>query len=60
MLVSEVVATEFHGKKVADKPWSYLLVPEDVVLKNSTVKGLISTHTEAVGADIVDRYDLSE
>lgn len=53
------VATEFHGKKVADKPWSYLLVPEDVVLNNSTVKGLISTHTVAVGEDIVDRYDLS-
>lgn len=53
------IATEFHGKAVADKPWSYLLVPEDDVRENSTVIGLMSRHTTSVDKSILDRYDLN-
>jgi type III restriction enzyme len=53
------IATEFHGKAVADKPWSYLLVPEDAVRENATMKGLMASHAITVDANIADRFDLS-
>jgi type III restriction enzyme len=54
------IATEFHGKKVSDKPWSYLLVPEDAVRENATVKGLQAGFTRIADADLRARYDLAE
>jgi type III restriction enzyme len=53
------IATEFHGKLVADKPWSYLLVPEDEVRENATVAGLMSRHTRSIDKGLIDRYDLN-
>jgi type III restriction enzyme len=53
------IATEFHGKAVADKPWSYLLVSEDAVRENATVKGLMASHTIAADALIADRFEVS-
>jgi type III restriction enzyme len=54
------IATEFHGKKVSDKPWSYLLVPEDAVRENATVKGLQAGFTRIADADLRARYDLAQ
>jgi type III restriction enzyme len=53
------IATEFHGKTVSDKPWSYLLVPEDSVRENATVKGLQASHTRIADTDLRARYDLA-
>lgn len=53
------IATEFHGKTVADKPWSYLLVPEDAVRENATVKGLQASYTRIADTDLRARYDLA-
>jgi type III restriction enzyme len=53
------IATEFHGKTVSDKPWSYLLVPEDSVRENATVKGLQASHTRIADTDLRARYELA-
>ncbi|NEY92002.1 DEAD/DEAH box helicase family protein [Tabrizicola oligotrophica] len=53
------IATEVHGKKIGDKPWSYLLVPENAVLGNATVKGLLSNCQRLADADLRARYDVS-
>jgi len=37
-------ATE-HGKTHGGKPWSYLLIPHDVVMDNMTLNGLAAAHT---------------
>lgn len=52
------IATEFHGKKVADKPWSYLLVPEEAVRENTTVQGLMASFTRIADTDLRARYEL--
>jgi len=54
------IATEVHGKKVSDKPWSYLLVPETAVQTNATVKGLASTWTREVDMGARMRYELND
>jgi len=53
------IATEVQGKKIGDKPWSYLLVPENAVLGNATVKGLLSNCQRLADADLRARYDVS-
>jgi len=52
------IATEFHGKKVGDKPWSYLLVPEEAVRENTTVQGLMASFTRIADTDLRARYEL--
>lgn len=37
-------ATE-HGKTHGGKPWTYLLIPHDVVTDNKTLGGLAAAHT---------------
>ena len=37
-------ATE-HEQKYSGKPWSYLLIPHDVIADNKTLKGLAATYT---------------
>lgn len=54
------IATEVHGKKVGDKPWSYLLIPEVAVQSNATVKGLTATYCRSVDTDLMSRYSASE
>ncbi|NYS26583.1 DEAD/DEAH box helicase family protein [Rhodobacteraceae bacterium 2376] len=54
------VATEVHGKKVGDKPWSYLLVPASAVQSNATLKGLASAYTRPVDVDLRSRYQMSD
>ena len=34
-----------HAKENGGKPWSYLLIPHDVILNNMTLQGLAATYT---------------
>lgn len=52
------IATEVHGKQTGDKPWSYLLVPEQAVQPNATIKGLVSTYVRSPDGELLSRYDL--
>lgn len=54
------IATEVHGKKVGDKPWSYLLIPEAAVQNNATVTGLAATYCRSVDTDLRSRYSANE
>ncbi|WP_392354476.1 DEAD/DEAH box helicase family protein [Brevundimonas sp. LF-1] len=54
------IATEHHAKKHGDKPWRYVLVPDDAMLPNATVEGLLSQFVRAPDADLRGRYELSE
>lgn len=54
------IANRAHGEGVVEKPWSYLLVSETVVLSNATVNGLAAAHTKSVDADLLSRYSLNE
>jgi type III restriction enzyme len=53
------IATEVHGTKTDDKPWSYLLVPESAVQPNATINGLRATLTKSPDAELLSRFDLS-
>lgn len=50
------LATSAHASDDAEKPWSYLLVPEHAVIANATVKGLASSCTRIADADLRTRY----
>lgn len=54
------IATEVHGKKVGDKRWSYLLIPEAAVQNNATVQGLAATFCRSVDTDLMSRYSANE
>jgi type III restriction enzyme len=54
------IANRAVAEKAAEKPWSYLLVPETAVLSNATIAGLRSGYTKAVDTDLLSRYQLSE
>lgn len=54
------IAGRVHGERVGEKPWSYLLVPENAVLTNATINGLMATFTRLVDADLLSRYSLNE
>ena len=50
------IATAAQGGNGSEKPWSYLLVPEDAVMVNATVTGLAASHTKIADADLRGRY----
>lgn len=52
------IATEHHAAKHDDKPWSYLLVPDDRVQPNATLAGLLSDCVETPDADLRGRFEL--
>jgi len=54
------IATEHHAKKHGDKPWRYALVPDDTVLPNATLDGLLSQFVRAPDADLRGRYELRD
>lgn len=54
------IANRAVDEKTAEKPWSYLLVPETAVLSNATIAGLRSGYTKAVDTDLLSRYQLNE
>lgn len=54
------IATEHHAKRHGDKPWRYALVPDDAMLPNATMEGLLSQFVRAPDADLRGRYELSE
>jgi len=44
--VAEVVAkATTHEKQHGGKPWTYLLIPHDVITDNKTLQGLAATYT---------------
>lgn len=53
------IATEVHGKKSGDKPWSYLLVPETAVIGSTTIKGLVASCQRQADVDLRTRYDVT-
>lgn len=44
----------------AEKPWTYLLVPETDVQENFTVNGLMAKHTRDPDTDLLSRYHFEE
>lgn len=54
------IANRAVAEKAAEKPWSYLLVPETAVLSNATIAGLRAGYTKAVDTDLLSRYQLNE
>lgn len=50
------IATAAQTDSGSEKPWSYLLVPEDAVIVNATVTGLAASFTKAADTDLRGRY----
>jgi type III restriction enzyme len=53
------IATEFHGKRVQDKPWAFLLVPDSAVVPNATIDGLVATYRRSPDTHLLSQYDFS-
>ncbi|MER8459804.1 DEAD/DEAH box helicase family protein [Mesorhizobium sp. M1300] len=54
-----MIATEHHSKAYGSKPWRYVLVPDDAVEVNSTLSGLLSTHTVVADTELRIQFDLT-
>lgn len=50
------VATQAQTERSDEKPWSYLLVPENEIEENFNIAGLRSRHTRLPDADLLTRY----
>jgi type III restriction enzyme len=53
------IATEHHAKAYGGKPWRYVLVPDDRISGNATLRGLVSEFTVPVDLELLDRFDLA-
>lgn len=49
-----------HAATQGEKPWRYLLVPEDAVQPNATLDGLARTFTRQPDIELAARYELAE
>lgn len=49
-----------HAATQGEKPWRYLLVPEDAVQPNATLDGLGRTFTQQPDIELAARYELAE
>ena len=49
-----------HAATQDEKPWRYLLVPEDAVQPNATLDGLARTFTQQPDMELAARYELDE
>lgn len=49
-----------HATTQNEKPWRYLLVPEDAVQPNATLNGLAQTFTHQPDMELAARYELEE
>ena len=49
-----------HAAMQNEKPWRYLLVPEDAVQPNATLDGLARTFTQQHDMELAARYELEE
>lgn len=54
------IATEHHAKRQHDKPWRYVLVPDDAVQPNATMDGLLSQFVRAPDVDLQGRYEFRD
>ncbi len=54
------IANEHHSNKHGEKPWSYCLVPDDAVLPNATVQGILAAYTRQADTDLRGRYLMNE
>lgn len=53
------IASEYHAKKVGEKPWKYVLIPDDQIQSSATLDGLLRCHTIAPDADLLARFEIS-
>lgn len=54
-----MIATDHHAKLHNDKPWRYLLVPDDAVQTSATLAGLIANFTQAPDMELMGQYALA-
>jgi type III restriction enzyme len=54
-----MIATDHHAKPNGEKPWRYLLVPDDAVQANATLAGLIGAFTQAPDMDLMGQFELA-
>ncbi|WP_372073245.1 DEAD/DEAH box helicase family protein [Tistrella mobilis] len=52
------IANRITNKTGTEKSWYYLLVPENDVLPNATISGLVATHMRLPDEDLLSRYSL--
>ena len=52
------IATEHHSKPNNDKPWSYALIPDNVINASATFSGLIATYTRPADMLITERFQI--
>ena len=52
--------TEHHAKVNSEKPWRYVLVPDDAMQPNVTLDGLLTSFVQAPDVDLMSRYELTE
>jgi type III restriction enzyme len=55
-----LIATEHHAKVNSEKPWRYVLVPDDAMQPNVTLDGLLTSFVQAPDVDLMSRYELTE
>ena len=53
------IATDHHAKPNGEKPWRYVLVPDDAVQPNATLAGLLAAHTQEADIDLRSRFELA-
>lgn len=53
------IATEHHSKPYVEKPWSYMLIPDDAVQLNANVDGLKSSFVRLPAKSLLDAYKLT-
>jgi len=51
-----LIATEHHANLHGEKPWRYVLVPDDAVQPNATLDGLVSKFLQEADIDLRGRY----
>ena len=54
-----MIATDHHAKPNGEKPWRYLLVPDDAVQANATLTGLIGSFTQAPDMELMGQFELA-
>ena len=55
-----LIATEHHAKVNHEKPWRYVLVPDDAMQPNATLDGLLTSFVQTPDVDLLSRYELTE
>lgn len=54
-----LIATEHHANLHGEKPWRYVLVPDDAVQPNATLEGLVSKFSQEADIDLRNRFKMA-